>query len=139
MFFIFSCRRRELVYEASLSVNSVGLCLQQRNLSVSLFNLGSVTVISWNKTIAVFPSQCHQYFKIAETKCPKWREQKVNNKRTERMFSAKTNFLVGWSLSVSTKNYYVNLRLIAFISSSFEMRGKLISPFLEYWIILNNY
>ena len=35
---------------------------------------------------------------------------------------------------INSNDYYVNLRLIMFISSSFEMRNKLIWPLLEYFI-----
>ena len=35
---------------------------------------------------------------------------------------------------MNSNDYYVNLRLIMFISSCFEIRHKLIWPLLEYWI-----
>ena len=40
---------------------------------------------------------------------------------------------------MNSNDYYVNLRLTVFISSCFEMRDKLIWPFLEYWITVMIY
>ena len=40
---------------------------------------------------------------------------------------------------MNSNDYYVDLRLTVFISSCFEMRDKLIWPFLEYWITVMIY
>ena len=90
-----------------------------KSLSMKQYVLSVVVIKLWTKPIS--------YSIVRDI--PRWEIYPFPNDDIRKL--SHENLI---SQLMNSNDYYVNLRLIVFISSRFEMRDKLIWPLLEYWI-----